>query len=94
MSRPRFGGNTMDTGFETIDDVVVWTSPLLSELALGLAVAAAITIWVLAGIWRQARLSPEEMGAPLRQTGTSLHPAEHDDIAALDADELSGAFRR
>jgi hypothetical protein len=77
----------MDTTFETIDDLVVWTSPFLSELALGLAVAAAITIWVLAGIWRQARLSPDELGAPLR-------PAEHDDVVTLDPEELSGAIRR
>ncbi len=79
----------MDTGFEAIDDLAVWTSPLLSELALGLAVAAAITIWVLTGIWRQARLSPDELGAPLRP-----HDAGHAAGVEIDAEELSGAMRR
>ena len=77
----------MDTGFEAIDELAVWTSPLLNELALGLAVAAAVTIWVLTGIWRQARLSPDEFGAPLRPRDAGL---DRD----IDADELSGAMRR
>ena len=79
----------MGTTFESVDDLVVWTSPLLSELALGLAVAAAITIWVLAGIWRQARVSPEELGAPLRPHEAGGHAG-----LDMDADELSGAIRR